>query len=90
MIGDKQMFAAFKKLSNFHPDDVIPIYHKYLHRVETLMGHDIARQYNDLLSKSKDGVLEQLRAVKVKNASKIKAGTKRKRKRTEFKDFVLK
>ena len=51
---------------------MLAVYLKYLHRVETLIDHDdIGRQYNDLLTASKNGVLERLRSVKVdKNKGK--------------------
>ena len=88
VLADQQMLAAFNKLGKFHPDDVQVVYDKYVHRVETLMGHDVARQYMDLLSKSKDGVLEQLRAVKVQKAAVIKAGMKRKRRVNRDDDYV--
>ena len=88
ILADKQMLAQFSALSKFHADDVLLVYNKYVHRVETLMGHDVARQYNDLLAKSKDGVLEKLRDVKVKKAATVKAGAKRKRKDNRSDDFV--
>lgn len=72
MIDDDQMITVFSNLQKFHPDDVLAVYLKYLHRVETLIDHDdIGRQYNDLLTASKNGVLERLRSVKVdKNKGK--------------------
>ena len=88
ILADKKMFNKFSKLGKFHPDDMFVVYDKYVHRVETLMGHDVARQYMDLLERSKDGVLEQLREVKVKRAARIKAGTKRKRKINREDNFV--
>ena len=88
MLADKHMLTQFCKMARFHPDDVLVVYDKYVHRVETLMRRDVARQYMDLLSTSKDGVLERLRAVKAKKTRAIKAGTKRKRKSNRLEDFV--
>ena len=67
LLQDKKeaLLESFVSLTHFHPDDVSAVYRKYVYRVETLFGHDVARQYMDKLAVSKDNVLESLRAVKV-------------------------
>lgn len=87
ILADKFLLDKFRNCTEFEPKDVVTVYEKYVYRVETLIGHDVARQYVDLLTKSKDGVLERLRDVKTKKAVVIKAGTKRKRKPNRHDDF---
>ena len=65
----------FVQLAKFHSDDVEAVFDVYLTRIETLMGNEVCRQYMELLKRSKDSSLEQLRVLK---DSKKK---KRKRKR---------
>ena len=81
ILADKLVLDEFIKSTKFDQKDVTVVYQKYVYRVETLIGHDVARQYVDLLTKSTDGVLERLREVKTKKAEVIKVGSKRKRKR---------
>ena len=51
----------------------------YVKRVETMMGIEVTKQYEEKLKKSKQGVLEQLRVVKRKVSKDINLVTKKTR-----------
>ena len=71
-MSDVIIRREFVQLAKFHSDDVEAVFDVYLTRIETLMGNEVCRQYMELLKRSKDSSLEQLRVLKKK---------KRKRKR---------
>lgn len=66
---DQRIRQAFDLIPNhgkFHTDDADSVFAKYVSRVETLLGNEVARQLMELLKKSKASSLESLRALKKK------------------------
>ena len=73
--SDKNVLSKFLKLpgpAQFHSSDVDPAFTRYISRLETLIGNEVANQLNEKVKKSKDGKMEQLREVKSKSNVSIK------------------
>ena len=76
---DKEIFRKFQLIVSFDKRDVVNVFEKYVKRVETMMGIEVTKQYEEKLKKSKQGVLEQLRVVKRKVSKDINLVTKKTR-----------
>ena len=63
--ADSKMLSAFTAF-NFHPDDVQVVFEKYLGRVETMMGNELARQFMDSMRLENINKLGSLRVLKGK------------------------
>ena len=74
---DKEIFRKFELIVSFDKRDVVNVFEKYVKRVETMMGIEVAKQYEEKLKKSKEGVLEQLRVTKRKVSQDINLVTKK-------------
>ena len=74
---DKEVVRKFKLIASFDKRDVMNVFEKYTKRVETMMGIEVAKQYEEKLKKSKQGVLEQLRVAKRKVSQDINLVTKK-------------
>lgn len=55
---------------NFHPDDVQVVFEKYLGRVETMMGNEVARQVMESMRLENRNKLGSLRVLKGKKGRK--------------------
>ena len=62
---DSKMLSAFTEF-NFHPDDVQAVFEKYLGRVETMMGNEVARQFMESMRLANTNKLGSLRVLKGK------------------------
>ena len=74
---DKEIFRKFELIVSFDKRDVVNVFEKYVKRVETMMGIEVVKQYEEKLKKSKEGVLEQLRVTKRKVSQDINLVTKK-------------
>ena len=63
-MSDKGIRDSFRQLASFHPDDFEGVFTRYLTRIETLMGNEVVWQYMEMLKRSKESSLEQLRELK--------------------------
>ena len=72
ILKDMKVRNKFDTLAPFHSDDVDKVYVKYVGRVETMMGIEVARQCMERLKQSKDTMCEELRAVKNAKAAEVK------------------
>jgi len=68
----RKSFSLLTSPSQFHKDDIDNVFEKYVFRLETMMGIEVSRHYEENLRLSKENKLEQLRVVKRKSNSKIK------------------
>ena len=74
---DKEVVRKFGLIASFDKRDVMNVFEKYIKRVETMMGIEVAKQYEEKLKRSKQGVLEQLRVAKRKVSKDINLVTKK-------------
>lgn len=72
MLKDTKVRNKFDTLTPFHSDDADKVYVKYIGRVETMMGIEVARQCMERLKQSKDAMCEQLRVVKNAKSAEVK------------------
>lgn len=70
-MNDSEVVSEFSSIAKFAKGDVMNVFSKYIKRVETMMGIEVAKQYEEKLAQSKDGALEQLRVAKRKVSQDI-------------------
>ena len=100
LIQDVQVVKEFGLLVSpvhFHPDDFEKVFHKYMYRVETMVGNEISRQLLEDLRLRGVDQLESLRQNKRDRNQQVKLGegvkgskkgnTKKKRKRRKKKNW---
>ena len=71
IMNDSEVVSEFSSIAKFAKGDVMNVFSKYIKRVETMMGIEVAKQYEEKLAQSKDGALEQLRVAKRKVSQDI-------------------
>ena len=72
LLKDERLRLRFAKMGRFHHVDLEEVYDRYISRVETMVGNEVARHCMEALKKSEIALKEQLRVVKTKRAAKVK------------------
>ena len=75
LTGDEQVLSSFSKLASpasFHPDDLRKVFLKYIFRVETMIGCEIASQLIEELKVNEVQTLGSLRKAKESRRQEIK------------------
>ena len=83
LTGDEQVLSSFSKLAHpasFHPDDLRKVFLKYIFRVETMIGREIACQLIEELKVNEVQTLGSLRKAKESRRQEIKGEVSSKRK----------
>ena len=71
MLNDSEVIHRFGLIAGFDKQDLMKVFDKYITRVETMMGIEVSKQYEEMLKQSKGSVLEQLRVAKRKVSADI-------------------
>ena len=72
LLKDDHLRLRFVKTGRFHHDDMKEVYDRYISRVETMVGNEVARHCMEALKKSGSAMKEQLRVVKAEQEGKVK------------------